>query len=583
MSDTDLQSSGLQLFKRLLEYSRNRKLALFIAMTGMIAVAISDWAIAAMMKPLMDDGFIAKDKTSMLLIPATLAGIMFFRSIFYFIGSYSLEWVGRRIVFDIRNQLFEHMMRLPSSYYDATSSATLISKLIYDVEQLAAAATFGLFVLVRSGFTLIILFAWMIYLNWKLTLLFLVLVPVLALLIRIMSKRLRRISYRIQNSMGDISKVTQEAVEGHRIVKAFRAQKKEIATFFRANNYNRQQAMKLTVMHVGGTPLIELLAGIVVSIIIYFSLFQAQDGHFSAGDFVSYLTAMIMLMPAARNLTQVNQTIQKGVAASHSAFSLLDLDAEEDTGTVEIETLRGKVVYQNVNFQYKQSEEKAITDVSFSIEPGQMVALVGASGSGKSTIANLLARFYRVNEGAILIDDTDINDFRLGNLRDHIAIVTQETILFDDTLANNITYGGSLDDERLHKAAFAAHVLEFVERLPEGMDTGVGEKGLRLSGGQRQRVAIARAIYKNAPILILDEATSALDTKSERHVQAAMEALTEHRTTLVIAHRLSTIERADRIIVMDRGRVVESGAHAELMQAGGIYAGLYHMQFQPAS
>lgn len=580
MTDTHQLADGVALYRRLLRYTRQYKLPLAITMLAMAMASATDTLLSVLIKPLIDDGFIAKKADTMHWIPMAFLAVAVVRGVMMFVGDFSVNWVGSRIVYRIRNELFERIVHLPARFYDTHSTAVLISKLIYDVEQIAAASTHAVFVLIRNTLTVIGLFSWMLYLNWQLTTLFLILVPVLTMLVRIMTRRLRRVSHNIQRSMGDITKVTQEAVDGQRIVKAYTAQDAELRAFDGANNRYRQQFMKLTAINAGGAPLIEIVAAMVLALVLYIALYQAGHGGFTPGEFVAYFSAMMLLMPAARNIANVNQTLQKGIAASHSAFSLLDEPIEQDTGTVSRDRVDGRVEYRDVSFRYPSAETTAVQDVSFAIAPGEMVALVGASGSGKTTLATLLARFYTVASGAITIDGVNINEYRLANLRSHIAIVTQETILFDDSIRNNIGYGvDKVDEQRLQAAADAAHVTEFVRRLPEGLDTRVGEKGARLSGGQRQRVAIARAIYKDAPILILDEATSALDTESERHVQAAMEALTVHRTTLVIAHRLSTIEKADRIVVMDQGRIVESGPHQALLARGGYYAGLYRLQF----
>ena len=582
MSEPTRHRSGWQLYRQLLVYSYNYKLALFVAFIGMVLAAASDTGFAALIKPLMDEGFIGKDPLSIKYIPAIMVCVVLLRSLSVFVAEYCIKWVGRRVTFEIRNQLFERIVNLPASYYDSHSSSHLISKLIFDVEQLANAATNVVFVLVRSGLTVIGIIAWLAYLNWKLTAFFVVLTPILVWLVRLMTSRLRHASERIQKSMGDITKVTQEAADGQRVVKAFNAQQSELDTFIKVNNTNRQQAMKLATVAAAGTPLLESVAAIFIGVIVFIALHQAAIGEFSAGGFISYLTALMILMPSARQLSSINQTLQQGIAASHSTFELMEEAIEEDKGKVEKTQIKGDVEYRQVCFEYPGADSMALDNVSFKVAAGQMVALVGASGSGKTTTASLLARFYVPSRGEILIDGVNINDYRLVNLRKHLAYVSQETVLFDDTIRNNIAYGEpeAVDEQRLQAAVTAAHVAEFSSRLPEGLETKVGEKGLRLSGGQRQRIAIARAIYRNAPVLIMDEATSALDSESERHVQSAMEALTEHRTTLVIAHRLSTIERADMIVVMDQGRVVESGTHAELLARGGAYAGLYNLQFQ---
>ncbi len=546
---------------------------------GMIVLSATSAAFAALMRPLVDQGFVGKDMTTIKLLPPLIVGLFLIRSVANFVSQYYVSWVGRRITFDIRDAIFRQLLRLPSDFYDTNASGSLISKLIYDVEQIAAAVTESVFVLVRDGLTVVAMAGWMIYLNWKLTLFLGVLLPVSTLLMRAMSLRFRKTSQEIQTSMGEISQVTQEAAEGQRVVKAFGGHASEVATFTQANEKNRRQSMRKVMVSAVGTGIIQLLAALALAIVIYFALLS---GEITAGGFVSYITAVMWMTNPTKRLSKVNETVQTGLAAAHSAFALLDEQAEQDTGTVRLGKITGRVEYRQVDYHYPVSESHALQDISFKVEPGQTVALVGSSGSGKTTTANLLPRFYRVGQGEILLDGVNINDIVLSDLRRHIAIVGQETLLFDDTLRRNIAYGqeNTIDEARLTQAAKAAHVLEFALKLPHGLETRVGERGMRLSGGQRQRVAIARALYKNAPILILDEATSALDTESERLVQDAMQKLMENRTTLVIAHRLSTIEHADSIVVLSQGRVLENGTHRDLLARNGVYAGLYRMQFR---
>jgi subfamily B ATP-binding cassette protein MsbA len=570
--------SSLQLYRRLLAYAWPYKSMFVYAVIGMIALSVTSAAFAALMKPLIDQGFVAKDAATIRTLPPLLIVLFLVRGIANFIGQYCISWIGRRVTFDMRNAIFTHLTRLPSEFYDKTASGKLIAKLIFDVEQVSATVTDAVLVLVRDGLTVIAMAGWMLHLNWKLTLVFAVLLPISSLLLRIMSRRFRKASLTIQTSMGEISTVTQEATEGQRIVKAFGGHATEIRVFNKANEKNRRQAMRKVAVSAAGMGLVQLLASIGLALVIYFALLS---GDISAGGFISYITAVTWMMNPSKRLSKMNETIQTGLAAAQSVFGLLDEPAEEDTGTVRLEQVRGRIEYRHVGFRYPVAEDDALQDVSFTIEPGKTVALVGASGSGKTTTASLLARFYRVTDGEIRLDDVNINDLVLANLRQHIAIVGQETLLFDDTIRNNIAYGGegAIDESRLMQAADAAHVLEFASKLPQGLNTFVGERGLRVSGGQRQRIAIARALYKNAPILILDEATSSLDTESERLVQAAMQKLMENRTTLVIAHRLSTVEHADRIVVLAHGRVVEGGTHRELLARNGVYAGLYRIQF----
>jgi subfamily B ATP-binding cassette protein MsbA len=571
-------TGSLGLYRRLLAYAWPYKWMFVFAVLGGIALSATSAGFAALMKPLMDQGFVAKDPQTIRLIPPLLILLFLVRGFAGFVAQYCISWVGRRVTFDIRNAIFTHLMRLPSAYYDKTASSSLISKLIFDVEQIAATVTDAVLVVVRDGLTVIVMAGYMLYLNWKLTLFFAVMLPVSSLLVRAMSRRFRKASQQIQASMSEISQVTQEATEGQRVVKAFGGQAAEIRAFGLANEKNRRQAMRKVAVSAVGMGLVQLLAAVAMALVIYFALLA---GNVTAGDFVSYITAVTWMANPSKRLSKINETIQTGLAAAGSVFGLLDEPVEEDTGTRTLNAVRGRIEYRHVSFRYPVAEADALVDVSFTIEPGQTVALVGSSGSGKTTSASLLPRFYRVTHGEILLDGVNINELRLADLRRHLAIVGQETLLFDDTLRQNIAYGetGAIDEDRLMQAARAAHVLEFAQRLPQGLDTRVGERGLRLSGGQRQRVAIARALYKNAPILVLDEATSSLDTESERLVQAAMQKLMESRTTLVIAHRLSTVEHADRIVVLAHGRVVESGTHRELLARGGVYANLYRIQF----
>ena len=577
--------TGLQLYRRLLTYAWKYRTAFLVALLFMPIASAGELGIAYITKMMVDQGIVLKNPDIMIIAPVAMFFVVLIRGLAAFISQWSLNWVGRRVIFDIRNQLFAKMIRLPTQYFDKHPSSSLIAKLIYDVEQLAQAATGVIFSVLKDGLTVIYLFAYLSFLSWKLTIIFVVAFPIVSKVIQKMSYKLRTSSKNIQDSIGGILKQTQEAAAGQKIVKIFGAQNYETERFFSANNFNRQQSMKQITVAILGTPIVESLASLAVAGVIYAALHEVQHGHMTAGDFISYLSAMLLLLAPAKRLTGANQAIQRGLAASQSAFGVLDEQAEADNGTVELDKVEGKVEYRNVSFAYQSVSAPVLSDVSFTIDPGMMVALVGASGSGKSTIASLLPRFYQVEQGGIYIDGHNINELTLENLRKHIALISQETILFDDTIANNICYGRpdnnpEVDWDRLTEAARAAHVLEFTDKLPNKLDTMVGEKGLRLSGGQRQRIAIARAIYKNARILVMDEATSALDTESERHVQAAMEKLMKDRSTLVIAHRLSTIERADRIIVMEGGRIAESGSHRELLQHEGIYARLQQLQFE---
>jgi len=571
-----------RLYRRLFGYAWPYKSVFLLSVLGALILSATAAGFAALMKPLMDEGFVGRRPDAILYIPVALVGLFILRGVGNFLSQYAISWVGRRIIADVRGDVFAHVLRLPCGFYDLHPSGMLLSKMLFDVEQIANAVNNAIFVIIRDGLTVLALFGLMLYLNWKLAFIFVVLAPVSALLIRVMSRRFRKTAHRIQASMSEISQVTQEATEGQRVVKAFGAQGHEIAAFAAANERNRGEIMRKTAISAIGVPLVQLIASFALAFAIYVAL---SMGDVTPGIFVAFIAAISSMINPAKRLTEVNEVIQTSLAAASSVFSLLDEPAEPDTGTAELANVKGRIEYRDVHFRYPAGATDALAGVSFTIEPGQTVALVGASGSGKTTCASLLPRFYTVTGGAILLDGVPLNDLKLANLRTHLALVGQETLLFDDTIKNNIAYGApsTVDEARLMEAARAAHVLEFVERMPAGLDTHVGAKGLRLSGGQRQRIAIARALYKNAPILILDEATSALDTESERYVQDAMRKLMQNRTTLVIAHRLSTVEHADRIVVLSQGRVAETGTHAELLARNGIYAGLYRNQFNDAA
>jgi len=585
MNDSHELQSTLRLYRRLMAYVWPHKWVFLASILGMVVASATEGGFAWVMKPLIDGGFVNKDTDSIRYVPIMIIAIFVARGLFGFIASYATNWVGRQVIFQIRSQMFTRLVHLPSRFFDAHSSGILISKVIYDVEQVMSAATKAFTSTIKDSLSLVFLLGWMLYLNWQLTLLFMLLAPVIALSVRAISQRFRKTSRLIQQSMGEITHVVQEAIEGQRVVKIFCAQEAEARVFNLVNARNLKQAMKKATAAAINVPVIELLAAVGIAIAIYFAMQQSSAGRLTAGEFTSYITAMGLMLPAIKRLSMVNEVIQTGMAAAQSVFGLIDETPEADPGTQSIQRTTGRIEYRQVGFRYPVSKGPVLDDVSFRIEPGETLALVGASGSGKTTAANLLPRFYMVDSGEILLDGVNINTLKLNNLRSHIALVSQETVLFDDSIRNNIAYGkeGPIDDARIVEAARAAHVLDFAQQQPEGLDTMVGERGVRLSGGQRQRIAIARALYKNAPVLILDEATSALDTESERLVQEAMRELMRNRTTLVIAHRLSTIENANRILVLTQGKVVETGTHAELLAKNGTYARLYRLQFSDSA
>jgi subfamily B ATP-binding cassette protein MsbA len=572
---------------RLLSYVRPHARVFALALLGMIAAAATEPLFPMLMKPLLDGGFAAGQQPVLppLAFAAALVVIFILRGALTFTGHYCMAWVANRVVLDLRAAMFERMVRFPTRYYDDQSSAALLSKVAYDVANVSAAATTALTVVVRDTIVIAGLFAWLLYLNWKLTLIALAIAPPVAYFVRLLSRRLRNMARGSQHAMGDLVHVLEETIECHRVVKIFGGQDYEAKRFAHASRTLRGFSMRQKVPEALTTPVTHFLAACALSVIVYLALQESLASRTTVGEFVSFITAMLMLFAPIKHLTEVNAALQRGLAAAESVFGMIDTPIEEDRGTVPLARARGEIAYEGVGFTYASRTEPALHDVDLKVRAGETVALVGPSGGGKSTLVNLLPRFYAPTAGRITLDGHDIQTLILEGLRGNIALVSQDVVLFNDSIYANIAYGrmGGASEKDVIAAAEAAHAMGFIRETPEGLNTLIGENGLRLSGGQRQRLAIARALLKNAPVLILDEATSALDTESERQVQAALETLMRGRTTVVIAHRLSTIERADRIVVLERGRVVESGRHAELLARGGVYAKLYHLQFAAAA
>lgn len=577
-----MNMTSFQLYRRLLGYVKPYWRAFAASILGMAVSAATEPLLPAMVKPFLDGTFVHKDDMVVRWAPAFILLIFFVRGVASFLGSYAIHWVGNKLVMDLRVEMFGKLLSLPTRFYDDHATGSLISKITYDVNNVTDAATNVLTVTVRDTIIIIGLLGWLFYLNWQLTLISLIITPIVGGVIYTINRRLRTSSRDIQQSMGNITQVIEESVTAHKVVKLFGGQRYERERFHEEVNWVRRHFMKAAVVALANVPIVQMVAAMALSLVIYLAIGQAESDTSTVGGFLSFVAAMLMLTAPLKRLTSVNEFIQRGLAAAESVFALIDTPSEADTGKTMIARAEGNLSFKHVNLSYQNDDRLALQDICLDIPAGQTVALVGQSGSGKSTMANLVPRFYLPSSGSITLDGHELSDLTLASLRANIALVSQEVVLFNDTIAANITYGQmrEVPEEEIIAAAQAAHAMEFIRDLPQGMNTLVGEKGVRLSGGQRQRLAIARAILKNAPVLILDEATSALDSESERHVQAALETLMQGRTTLVIAHRLSTIEKADRIVVMQKGQIVETGTHRELLDKNGVYAQLHRIQFE---
>ncbi|MFV4847189.1 lipid A ABC transporter ATP-binding protein/permease MsbA [Edwardsiella tarda] len=581
LHDKDL--STWQTFRRLWPMINPFKAGLIVASVALVINAASDAYMLSLLKPLLDDGFGKTGSDILKWMPFVVIGLMVIRGISGFISSYCVSWVSGKVVMNMRRKLFSHMMGMPVSFFDQQSTGTLLSRITYDSEQVASSASGALITVVREGASIIALFCLMFYYSWQLSVILIVLAPIVSFAIRYVSKRFRNISKNMQNSMGQVTASAEQMLKGHKEVLIFGGQQVESERFNKVSNHMRQQSMKMVTASSISDPIIQLIASFSLAFVLYAASFPSVMETLTAGTITVVFSSMIALMRPLKSLTNVNSQFQRGMAACQTLFAILDMEQEKDDGKLVLtaDHAKGDIHFEQVTFTYQGKEAPALRDISLTIPANKTIALVGRSGSGKSTIAHLMTRFYDIQQGKILIDGHDLREYTLSSLRDQVALVSQSVHLFNDTIANNIAYARdhAYTREQIEHAARLAYAMDFIDKMPQGLDTIIGENGVMLSGGQRQRIAIARALLRDCPILILDEATSALDTESERAIQAALDELQKNRTSLVIAHRLSTIESADEILVVEDGCIVERGDHRTLLDKEGVYAQLYRMQF----
>jgi subfamily B ATP-binding cassette protein MsbA len=566
-------------YKRLFGYVRHHWYIFVIAILGSVGYSAVDAWLIKFIQPLIDDGLVARDVWFIQLIPIVLPLAFLFRGLMSFCSDYSMAWLTRKVTSEIRMQIFDHLQHLPASFYDKQASGNLLSLITYNTEQITRAATDVIIESVRNSFLIIFLICVMLWTNWQLTLTFSVVAPGIIIIFVLASRRFRKLSRLAQQAMGDMTNVAGENIENYKVVRVFGGEAYETKQFDKAVERARNNELKNYFTRSISVPGVQVLGGFALGLTIYIAMNYLPADEVTAGSFATLAAAMVALLKPLKELTSVSNKIQRGLAAAETIFGLLDEPPEQDNGTYKVPRVRGEITFDKLGFHYQSSSHPVLNNISFTVKPGQKIALLGRSGAGKSTVINLLTGFYTDYQGEIAIDGHNIREYSLAGLRKQFALVTQHVTLFNDTIANNITYGADVaDQQRLYDAAKAAHALEFIEKLPDGFASMVGESGVLLSGGQRQRLAIARAIYKDAPILILDEATSALDTESERHIQLALDELMRNRTSLIIAHRLSTIEQADQILVLEGGEIVEQGTHAELLALDASYAKFRRMQ-----
>jgi ATP-binding cassette, subfamily B, bacterial MsbA len=575
----------IQVYGRLWRYVTPYKLIGIVAVVGMAASSLVEGLLVWMLEPMTDEALVAHNLETAKWMPIAFVGVFIVRGFAGFATESSLGWIGRAVISSLRLDVFRKFLTLPARFVEQQSSGPLLSRMTYNVEMVSESVTNVVTMMVRDVLTIVAAAAVMLYQSVRLTAFVAIVLPLLAWMIRILSRAFRRYSNRIQDSVGEVTQVTDEVLSGHRVVKIFGGYDYESERMTEADQKNRKQHLKLIRAKSLGTALTQIIFGFGVALVIYFAGVESLKGNLTPGKFISFFSAMMLMLQPLRRITNLNAVLQRGIAAGDSLFRIIDEPDEVDSGNISRDDVKGSVEFCNVCFSYGRQDTPVLENLSLAVDSGKSLAIVGHSGSGKSTLVSLLPRFYDIDSGDILLDGIPIQEYQLANLRSHISLVSQDVVLFNDTIANNLAYGALRQCSRaeLLAAAEAAHVIEFVNELPDGLDTIVGERGVLLSGGQRQRIAIGRAILKNAPVLILDEATSSLDTKSERRIQEALAALMKNRTTLVIAHRLSTVESADQIIVLDKGKIVESGTHAQLLALGGHYSSLYHMQFSDDS